>query len=212
MKKIKGWYLPQNDDHFEQYITDKGYQEVHREAILDFVKKNSKKMSCALDIGAHVGFWLADMCKEFEKVYAFEPIESVRLCLQNNVQAENYQIYPYGLSNSTGTKYVTYNEYETGNTFISDIGKTPIHVYKMDELDLPEMQYIKIDAEGHELEVCRGGRETILKHKPFVHVEAKEKILRRHNLGVPDVVDFFNDVLDYKQVFKIKSEIVFGPK
>ena len=39
MKLIKGWYLPANDTHFEQYITDEGYQEVHRKAILDFIKE-----------------------------------------------------------------------------------------------------------------------------------------------------------------------------
>ena len=56
MKQIKGWYLPANDTHFEQYITDEGYQEVHRKAILNFVKENRGELGNALDIGAHVGF------------------------------------------------------------------------------------------------------------------------------------------------------------
>lgn len=213
MKNIKGWYLPDNDTHFEPYITDEGYQEVHRQAILEFVSKNSNKLTCALDVGAHVGFWLKDMCNTFDKVYAFEPIESVRLCLEKNVKAENYELNPFGLSSISGRAYVNYNEEETGNTYISKTaGNKEIQIRRMDDLNLPEMQYIKIDAEGHELEVCRGGLNTIKEYKPFVHVEVKDKILRRHGMGSPDVIEFFNDVLGYKKVFTIKSEMVFGPK
>ena len=98
MKQIKGWYLPANDTHFEQYITDEGYQEVHRKSILDFVKEQKGELGNALDIGAHVGFWLKDMCKEFKRVYAFEPINAVRDCIHHNVKADNYKLLPYGLS------------------------------------------------------------------------------------------------------------------
>ena len=94
MKLIKGWYLPANDTHFEQYITDEGYQEVHRKAILDFIKEQKGELGNALDIGAHVGFWLKDMCKEFKQVYAFEPINAVRDCIHHNVKSDNYKLLP----------------------------------------------------------------------------------------------------------------------
>ncbi|MDG1328720.1 MAG: polysaccharide deacetylase family protein, partial [Flavobacteriaceae bacterium] len=48
----------------------------------------------ALDIGAHVGFWLKDMCKEFKQVYAFEPINAVRDCIHHNVKSDNYKLLP----------------------------------------------------------------------------------------------------------------------
>ena len=51
----------------------------------------------------------------------------------------------------------------------------------------------------------------IKEHKPFVHVEVKDKVMRRHGIGLPDVIEFFNDVLDYRRKFAIKSEMVFGP-
>ena len=114
MKLIKGWYLPANDTHFEQYITDEGYQEVHRKAILDFVKEQKGELGNALDIGAHVGFWLKDMCKEFKRVYAFEPINAVRSCIHHNVKADNYKLLPYGLSDKEGVVKVMWNENETG--------------------------------------------------------------------------------------------------
>ena len=213
MKQIKGWYLPANDTHFEPYITDEGYQEVHRKAILNFVKENRGELGNALDIGAHVGFWLKDMCKEFQQVYAFEPIKEVRDCIKHNVKAENYKVLPYGLSNQEGKLKVVWNQNETGNTYISENGDTEIEVKRLDDMMdvLPKVDYIKIDAEGHELNVCRGGLNYIKKHKPFVHVEVKDKVMKRHGLGLPDVIDFFNDMLDYRRKFAIKSEMVFGP-
>ena len=212
MKLIKGWYLPANDTHFEQYITDEGYQEVHRKAILDFVKEQKGELGNALDIGAHVGFWLKDMCKEFQRVYAFEPINAVRDCIHHNVKADNYKLLPYGLSSKEGVVKVMWNENETGNTYVSDTGNTEIEVKRLDDLNnLPKVDYIKIDAEGHELDVCRGGINYIKEHKPFVHVEVKDKVMRRHGIGLQDVIDFFNDVLDYRRKFAIKSEMVFGP-
>ena len=42
-------------------------------------------------------------------------------------------------------------------------------------------------------------------------VEVKDKVMRRHGIGLQDVIDFFNDVLDYRRKFAIKSEMVFGP-
>jgi hypothetical protein len=35
--------------------------------------------------------------------------------------------------------------------------------------------------------------------------------MKRHGYGLPDVIDFFNEVFDYRRKFAIKSEMVFGP-
>jgi hypothetical protein len=39
MKKVKGWWLPDSDNHFEKYITDGGYQTAHRTTILNHIFK-----------------------------------------------------------------------------------------------------------------------------------------------------------------------------
>ena len=67
MKQVKGWSLPDTDTDFDRWILDGEYQKKQRDAILEFVNKNGN----AIDIGAHVGFWLRDMCKQFKNVYAF---------------------------------------------------------------------------------------------------------------------------------------------
>ena len=99
----------------------------------DAPKEQKGELGNALDIGAHVGFWLKDMCKEFKQVYAFEPINAVRDCIHHNVTADNYKLLPYGLSSKEGIVKVMWNENETGNTFVSDTGNTEIEVKRLDD-------------------------------------------------------------------------------
>ena len=39
MKYVKGWYLPDSDTHFENYIENGGYQTIHRETILKYMSR-----------------------------------------------------------------------------------------------------------------------------------------------------------------------------
>ena len=41
MKLVKGWWLPDSDTHFENYITDGGYQTIHRTSILNHIKNHN---------------------------------------------------------------------------------------------------------------------------------------------------------------------------
>ena len=42
-------------------------------------------------------------------------------------------------------------------------------------MNLPKIDYIKVDTEGFEIEVLKGGEKMIEEYKPFVHVEVKVK-------------------------------------
>ena len=60
MKNVKGWWLPDSDNHFEQYIADGGYQTTHRTTILNYIKNHINEFNNAIDVGSHVGFWSKD--------------------------------------------------------------------------------------------------------------------------------------------------------
>lgn len=211
MKQVKGWYLPDTDIDFDRWITDGEYQKEHRDGILTFLKTRGISFQNCLDVGAHVGFWLKDLCKNFKRVYAFEPISDVRECLEKNIEQDNYLLFPYALGNENKKVKVNYIPEETGNTYISKKGNREIELKRLDDLKLPKIDYIKIDAEGFEVEVIKGGLELVKRDKPFIHVEVKEKILRKQGLVSTDIEKFFNSI-DYKLCYKIKSENVYGPK
>ena len=51
------------------------------------------------------------------------------------------------------------------------MGQGSIDIKRMDDLDLPRFGLLKLDCERYELEILKGGRETILKYKPIIIVE-----------------------------------------
>ena len=205
MKQVKGWWLPDTDTDFDRWILDGEYQKHQRDTILKFINRTGN----AIDIGAHVGFWLKDMCNHFDYVYAFEPIEEVRHCLSRNVTAMNYKTYSFGLGAKNDVINVNYNPTETGNTHASKDGNQTITIRKLDDMNLPKIDYIKVDTEGFEIEVLKGGENMIKEYKPFVHVEVKVRILQKQGISSNDVEDYLTSI-NYKEVMRVNSERVYS--
>ena len=211
MKQVKGWWLPDTDTDFDRWILDGNYQKEHRDGILSFLKKQGCEFNNCLDIGAHVGFWLKDLQDAFDMVYAFEPISDVRECLKKNVEKDNYLLFDFGLGDKNEKVMVNYIPEETGNTYVSNQGNREIEIRRLDEIRLPKIDYIKIDAEGYEIKVLQGAEGLITRDEPYIHVEVKDKILERHGLTAADIDKYFEEI-DYKKVYRIKSEIVYAKK
>ena len=213
MKQVLGWWLPDTDKHFEIYLNKEGgqYQSVHRSTILNFLKTKINDFNNCIDVGAHVGFWSKDFTENFKHVYAFEPIPLVRDCYVKNIIKENYTLYPYGLGSESKTVNVHYDPDETGNTHVAESGNLKIEIKKIDDFELNKIDYIKIDAEGYEIEVVKGAEKLIQRDKPYIHVEMKEKVLVKQGLSKQIVDDFFKSI-NYEQVLKVKAEAVYAPR
>ena len=211
MKQVKGWWLPDTDTDFDRWILDGDYQKEHRDGILNFLKTQGVEFNNCLDVGAHVGVWLKDLQKTFKMVYAFEPISDVRECLKKNVEKDNYLLFDFGLGDKNEKVMVNYIPEETGNTYVSDHGNREIQIRRLDEIKLPKIDYIKIDAEGYEIKVLQGAEGLITRDEPYIHVEVKQKILERHGLSAVDIDRYFEEI-DYKKVYRIKSEFVYAKK
>ena len=87
VKKIKGWYFPSSDTHFEQWLErGKGeYQQKQRSDILSYIKTTGRTDTC-IDVGAHVGLWTKELSQVFKRVFAFEPMPHHRECFEKNVK------------------------------------------------------------------------------------------------------------------------------
>ena len=211
MKLVKGWWLPDDDTHFENYITDGGYQTIHRTSILNYIKQFKSELNNVIDVGSHVGFWSKEFTGVFKHVYAFEPMNEVRECYIKNIVKDNYTLYPYGLGSVEKKVKIQYEPNESGNTFITPSGNREIEVYPLDRFQFNKIDYIKIDAEGYEIEVCKGAVKLIERDKPFIHIEMKKKVMNKVGLTQNTIYDFFESI-NYKQVLAVKSEVVYAPK
>jgi FkbM family methyltransferase len=171
MKKVNGIWLTDSETHLVPWIQKDGsYQSLTRIEALSHVK-NPKN---AIDIGAHCGLWAMDMCKFFNHVYAFEPVEAHRQCFTANLddRVSDWTLFPCALGDRNGEVMMEIEADNTGHTHIGDKGE-PAELRRLDEFDLRDISFIKMDCEGYEYFVCLGAKETILREKPIICLEQK---------------------------------------
>ena len=143
----------------------------------------------AIDVGANKGvysYFLARLCPS---VVAFEPnpklIPVLRRCVASNVRVEPVALSNHrgevemrlprtarGVSNQLGTlrRTESFPDYVTIN----------VQAARLDDYHFDNIGFMKIDVEGHELEVLEGGRETIARCRPTLLLELEQK-----HLGYP---------------------------
>mgnify|MGYP001382969232 CR=1 FL=1 len=96
---------------------------------------------------------------------------------------------------------------ETANKYDINVYKSKTYSLKRKE----DIDYIKIDAEGYELEALRGADKLIEKCRPFIHIEAKKKVMVKQNITMNAIEELFKRI-NYKQVLSVKSELLYAPK
>jgi FkbM family methyltransferase len=174
MKKVYNYWMPESDNHFERLIAKRikqGGPAQYQDDVRDEAYKYVTDFNIAVDVGANVGLWAKPLTSMFDRVIAFEPLEQVYSCLEINVQGLQVEIHKHALGSVNDNVEMVYNAENTGSSFVSEIGSGSIKIKRLDDLNLPKFGLLKIDCEGHELEVIKGGQQTILKYKPIVVVE-----------------------------------------
>lgn len=179
MKKIKNYYFPNWDTHFEEYFKKYDeYQLKQRVGALTFVKQ----FNHAVDIGANVGTWARDLCAKFKKVTAFEPVPDNRECFKKNLKKQdNYTLHDVALSDTTGTSKLYIDSRSCGNVglskegviagptknkpLVSDIYEIDIELKTLDEYNLNDIDFVKIDVQGNEMRVLQGAEKTLKDNK-----------------------------------------------
>ena len=68
---------------------------------------------------------------------------------------------------------MVFNNENTGASHVDEttMGTGSIEIKRLDDLDLPQFDLLKIDCERYDLEVLKGSIETILEYKPIIVVE-----------------------------------------
>jgi FkbM family methyltransferase len=153
--------------------------DIHQLALKMLIDKPDGQV---LDIGANLGTFCVPLARKIPalKFHAFEPQRIINYQLCANViinSLDNVHTYEFALSNEDANvelampdyaketnigafsidAEVRKNEYECATVNTTD----KIQLFPLDLLGFSNVKLIKIDVEGHELEVLRGGIETI---------------------------------------------------
>jgi FkbM family methyltransferase len=117
------------------------------------------------------------MVKDFQHVYCFEPLESRYKYLPINCKMNNVTLYGCCLGNKTEKVNMyggcIYNsELEGIEERLENEKKITLQPsIRLDDLNLNDVDFIKIDVEGYELPVLEGAVETLKRCKPVVCLE-----------------------------------------
>ena len=155
-----------------------------------------EKANLILDIGGHVGYHSIyySMVNSNCKIKTFEPQKRMFGVLNNNIRNKNLKnIETFNLAVGHENKEINISsivtdgpnsneDYVYGGDIEYNLGGVGIgyggEIAKMitvDSLNLPCLDYMKIDVEGAESLVLIGARETILKYKPVICFEFNHK-------------------------------------
>lgn len=135
--------------------------------------------SVAFDIGANLGYHtllLAGLVGGEGECYAFEPnSENCRLILLGRERNKfaNIKLMPFALSNESGLAYFSAHLGSNGG-FITKQGALSqgesiiVPVFTLDGLSLPNVDVLKVDVEGAEYRVLRGGEALLTRSRPAI--------------------------------------------
>jgi FkbM family methyltransferase len=213
MYQSHGWWFPDQDTHFAEMLSKsvaKGNQPVYQEP----VRKQSIHLcpgrGLALDIGANVGLWSRDLAQVFHRVIAFEPVADFRDCLLKNVTATNFEVRACALGAEDTTINMIITAENTGHSHVdtATMGSGTIPMHCLDSLELPKVDYIKIDCEGYENTILRGAKQTILRDRPIMVVEHK----KHQDVGHTDVDQALDTLISWgaRTIGRVNNDYIVG--
>ena len=138
------------------------------------------KDNIAIDIGANIGNHSLYFSKYFKSVHSFEPNPNTfKLLKINSELVDNIRIYNKGISNINTAAYLSVNETNNGNSFVAnektnDTVEILLSPLDMSLEDSTQIDLIKIDVEGHEVNVIDGSQMLIRKNMPVILFEQHE--------------------------------------
>lgn len=170
MKYELGYYWPDTETHFIEYMTKHGeYQRKSKELLADHVRD----WSCVLDIGAHVGTWSVWFASKSPNVHCFEPVATNWECLvENTKHLTGVTLYNTAVSDRAGnisiwTSPVLDNTGQFSSVFEPGWTAHSYPAVTIDSLDLSP-SVMKLDIQGGEYFALLGARETIKQSSPVI--------------------------------------------
>jgi len=172
--------------------------------------KNKYRMNIKgiIHIGGHYGEEITDYLREgIQNILVFEPLNENFDILTEKVKDLNANIegYQVALGSKPGEykMYVSDNEKQSSSILKPKVHLThhphvkfpsveTVEVHLLDDYNCYDYNFINMDVQGYELEVLRGGLET-LKQVDYVYCEVNRDEVYEHNAYVQEIDEFLSD-------------------
>lgn len=213
MKLELGWWWPDDEVEVIEWMKKHKHPLNGRESYQgrkqDATLKHCRSFHTAIDVGGHIGLWSFNLAHAFDRVVVFEPVDRHRECFAHNVPAEKVLLYPYALGAQDGYCSIKSRPGSSGDSCVHP-GRD-VEMKRLDDFALTNVDLIKIDCEGYEENVLRGGEETIKAWMPTIVVEQKRDMATRFGLKPQGGVRLL-EKWGYKLAEEIGGDFIMVPK
>jgi FkbM family methyltransferase len=155
------------------------------EAELRLLPQLADPRRVSLDVGANKGVYTYGLLKCSAAVHAFEPNPKLFAMLSRWAEGRA-RLHAVALGARAGTMALNIPNSSRGRGFSNQGGtllpivtrefrSLPVEVRRLDDLDLGDIGFIKLDVEGYEREVLAGGAALLRRCRPVLLVELEEK-------------------------------------
>lgn len=167
---------------------------VYEPDILAVIKKHLPRNGIFVDIGSNIGqhaLFAASVVGPSGSVVAFEPIPRLVSQLTESINLNNFQsiisLNPIACSDTESEVTIRLRPGNIGGSGLHhtdpSYSKVLIKTSRADTYitNLPKVDLMKIDTEGHEVETLRGLEQTLAQHKPKIIVEFSPSLRENQN-------------------------------
>ena len=198
--------LIEGDTHLGKWIIENERLD-HDRSTLPLLDEFIHRGFTVVDIGAFIGdhtIYYAQRVGSRGSVYAFEPNPQAFQCLEYNMKGkENVVCFNRGVSNKRH-KIGLAHDLNAGATHA--IAEGDIQCVALDEINLPECDFIKIDCEGMEVKALLGATLTIKKFAPVMLIEVNEHALERQGESRASLLALLDSMgYEYRNLYKNES-------
>lgn len=172
--------------------------DVYEPETTAFVEATVKEGDVCLDAGASVGYFTLLMARKAGKtglVYSFEPTKNLFAYLKRNIDGNGYTniCQPHAQALHSGNGIISVSGNATGRDNVESI--------TLDSLEIPRLDFIKMDIDGSEPEALKGMVKTIERSLNLkMVIEYYPKYIESLGNKPKDMMDFLDRYFTYERI------------
>lgn len=186
---------------------------------------NSNEKINIIDIGANVGLY--SLYAKFlpnATFYAYEPVPLNFKLLNDNIllnNINNVKTFDIAISNEKKTSIMNLCKSHCG---LHTLGNNPLRFNDIEQISVNtdtldnlfydkniKIDFLKIDTEGYEFYILKGGINTIKTYKPIIQIEYSVQNMNQCNITENELCKLIED-LDYKIINRYNEEVIIAHK
>ena len=182
---------------------------------LSYLDKLVPADAVTVDVGANCGLYTRRLARLSKQVHAFEPSHQMARLLRRT-SASNVSVHEIALSDHAGEADLFIPESENGlvhglasleprmNSPTEHVVAAHVPIARLDTVVRQDVAFVKIDVEGHELNVLNGASGLLERSQPVFLVEAED---RHRAEATRSVFEFFGD-RSYRGYFLRDDDVI----